>query len=62
VFTDLSGPAPQGLSLSAEIDSRFTTQPTALKLTAIVLAILSTAIACLPSGGWTASTAGRMPI
>ena len=47
VFTDLTGPAPQGLSLSAEIDSRFTTQPTALKLAAIVLAILSTFIALL---------------
>ncbi|MCV7430062.1 arabinosyltransferase domain-containing protein [Mycolicibacterium bacteremicum] len=47
VFTDLTGPAPPGLSLSAEIDSRFTTQPTALKLAAIVLAILSTFIALL---------------
>ena len=45
VFTDLSGPAPEGLSLSAEIDTRFTTKPTALKLTAMLLAILSTAIA-----------------
>ncbi|MGW0162783.1 arabinosyltransferase domain-containing protein [Mycobacterium sp. NPDC003323] len=47
VFTDLTGAAPQGLSLSAEIDTRFTTQPTALKLAAIVLAILSTFIALL---------------
>ncbi|MGK2855517.1 MAG: arabinosyltransferase domain-containing protein, partial [Microbacteriaceae bacterium] len=47
VFTDLTGPAPQGLSLTADIDTRFTTHPTALKLTAIVLAILSTIIAVL---------------
>ena len=47
VFTDLTGPAPQGLSLSADIDTRFTTQPTPLKLAAIVLAILSTFIALL---------------
>jgi arabinosyltransferase B len=35
------------LSLSADIDTRFTTHPTALKLAAIVLAILSTIIAVL---------------
>ncbi|ULE34906.1 arabinosyltransferase domain-containing protein [Mycobacterium sp. IDR2000157661] len=47
VFTDLTGPAPQGLSLSAEIDTRFTTEPTPLKLAAMVLAILSTMLALL---------------
>lgn len=47
VFTDLTGPAPPGLSFSADIDTRFTTNPTALKLAAIVLAILCTAIALL---------------
>ena len=47
VFTDLTGPAPQGLSMSAEIDSRFTTKPTPLKLAAMLLAMLSTAIALL---------------
>lgn len=47
VFTDLTGPAPQGLSLSADIDTRFTTHPAALKLAAIVLAIISTVIALL---------------
>lgn len=45
VFTDLKGAAPQGLSLSATIDTRFTTGPTPLKLTAIVLAVLSTVVA-----------------
>src|SRR6478672_9112500 len=47
VFSSLTGPAPQGLSLSATIDTRFSTKPTPLKLAAMVLAILSTAIALL---------------
>ncbi len=47
VFTDLTGPAPPGLSFSADIDTRFTTHPTALKLLAIVLAIVCTVIALL---------------
>ena len=47
VFTDLVGPAPPGLSFSATIDTRFTTHPTALKLAAILLAIVSTVIALL---------------
>jgi arabinosyltransferase B len=45
IFTDLTGPAPPGLSASAVIDTRFSTKPTALKLAAIVLAIISTIIA-----------------
>ena len=32
IFTDLTGPAPQGLSVSATVDTRFTTKPTAVKL------------------------------
>jgi len=47
VFTDLTGPAPSGLSLSADIDTRFTTGPTPLKLIAILLAVASTLIALL---------------
>ena len=47
VFTDLKGPAPQGLSVSTVIDTRFSTKPTPLKLAAMVLAMLSTAIALL---------------
>ncbi|MFN3005648.1 arabinosyltransferase domain-containing protein [Mycolicibacterium wolinskyi] len=47
VFTDLTGAAPQGLSVSAEIDTRFTTHPTPLKLAAMLLAIVSTVIALL---------------
>ncbi|MET0898305.1 MAG: arabinosyltransferase domain-containing protein [Mycobacterium sp.] len=45
MFTDLTGPAPPGLSVSATIDTRFTTAPTPLKLIAILLAIVSTVIA-----------------
>ncbi len=45
VFTDLSGPAPSGLHLTATIDTRFSTTPTTLKLTAMVLAIVCTIVA-----------------
>ena len=45
VFTDLTGPAPPGLSLSAVIDTRFSTTPTPLKLTAMIVAILATVVA-----------------
>ncbi len=45
VFTDLTGPAPAGLSLSATIDTRFTTKPTTMKLAAMVLAIIATIVA-----------------
>ncbi|MCW2688288.1 MAG: cell wall arabinan synthesis protein [Mycobacterium sp.] len=44
VFTDLVGPAPPGMSLSATIDTRFSTRPTPLKLAAMVLAIAATVI------------------
>ncbi len=47
VFTELSGPAPQGLSLSATIDTRFTSKPTPLKLVAILLGIAATVVAVL---------------
>jgi len=47
VFTDLTGPAPPGMELSATIDTRFTTHPTTLKLTALLLAIVSTIVALL---------------
>ncbi|MCV7402927.1 arabinosyltransferase [Mycobacterium fragae] len=45
VFTDMTGPAPPGLQLSATIDTRFSTRPTILKLTAMVLAIAATIVA-----------------
>ena len=45
VFTDLTGPAPAGLKVSATIDTRFSTKPTALKLSAMLLAIAATIVA-----------------
>lgn len=45
VFTDLTGPAPPGLSVSATIDTRFSTRPTAIKLAAMLLAMAATAVA-----------------
>lgn len=45
VFTDLTGPAPPGLSMSATIDTRFSSKPTALKLAAMLLAMAATVIA-----------------
>ena len=45
VFTDLTGPAPPGLELSATIDTRFSTTPTTLKLLAMVGAIVATIVA-----------------
>ena len=47
VFTDLTGPAPPGLSLSATVDTRFSTTPTPLKLAAMLLGIASTVVALL---------------
>ncbi|BBZ36694.1 arabinosyltransferase domain-containing protein [Mycolicibacterium confluentis] len=47
VFTDLTGPAAEGISFSADIDTRFSTAPTPLKLAAILLAITATVIALL---------------
>lgn len=45
VFTDLTGPAPPGLQFTADIDTRFSTKPTAVKLAAMIGAILATAVA-----------------
>ena len=42
VFTDLSGPAPPGLSFSATVDTRYSLAPTPLKLAAMVLGVLCT--------------------
>jgi len=47
VFTDLSGPAPPGLSFSATIDSRYSSAPTAWKTTVMVAGLLLTVIALI---------------
>ena len=45
VFTDLSGPAPPGLRLSATIDSRYSTSPTLLKMLTMIVGVALTIIA-----------------
>src|ERR1700757_3944069 len=45
VFTDLSGPAPAGLTFSATIDTRYSSSPTPLKMAAMVLGVALTVIA-----------------
>ena len=47
VFTDLTGPAPPGLSFDVIIDTRFTTSPTPVKLAAMLGGIAATIVALL---------------
>ncbi|WP_448436821.1 arabinosyltransferase domain-containing protein [Mycolicibacterium setense] len=47
VFTDLVGPAPPGLTLSATIDTRFTSSPSPLKTVAMLAGILGTVVGLL---------------
>ena len=47
VFTDLSGPAPPGLSFTATIDTRYSNAPSALKMAAMVIGVLSTLLALI---------------
>jgi len=47
VFTDLTGPAPPGLSLTATIDSRYSSAPTVLKLVAMILGVILTIVALI---------------
>ncbi len=42
VFTDLSGPAPPGLTFSATIDSRYSSSPTWIKMLAMILGVALT--------------------
>jgi arabinosyltransferase C len=45
VFTDLAGPAPPGLQLSATVDSRYSNSPTLLKMLAMIVGVAMTVIA-----------------
>ncbi|MGV9674513.1 arabinosyltransferase domain-containing protein [Nocardia sp. NPDC003482] len=45
VFSDLKGPAPAGLSFHMTVDTRFTSTPTWIKLTAMIVAVLCTLLA-----------------
>ncbi|MFE3543860.1 arabinosyltransferase domain-containing protein [Nocardia sp. NPDC059177] len=45
IFTDLAGEVPAGMRTEVEIDSRFTTAPTVLKLIAIIGVVFAAALA-----------------
>ncbi|MCM6776843.1 arabinosyltransferase domain-containing protein [Nocardia sp. CDC141] len=45
IFSDLKGPAPAGLSFHMTVDTRFTSTPTWIKLTAMIAAVLCTLLA-----------------
>jgi arabinosyltransferase C len=47
VFTDLAGPAPAGLNFSATIDTRYSSHPTSLKLIAMILGVVLTAVSLI---------------
>jgi len=47
VFTDLSGPAPPGLTFSATVDTRYSSSPTPLKMAAMLLGVASTLAALI---------------
>ncbi len=47
VFTDLSGPAPPGLTFNATIDSRYSLAPTPLKMAAMAIGLLATLAALI---------------
>src|SRR5271166_5041258 len=47
VFTDLSGPAPPNLRLSATIDTRYSSAPTLLKMLAMVIGVVMTIVALI---------------
>ncbi|SPM39764.1 arabinosyltransferase [Mycobacterium numidiamassiliense] len=47
VFTDLAGPAPPGLNFSATIDTRYSSHPTGLKLIAMILGVVLTAVSLI---------------
>lgn len=47
VFTDLSGPAPPGLSFSATLDTRYSSAPTPIKLIAMILGVALTLVALI---------------
>ncbi len=47
VYTDLSGPAPAGLDFTATVDTRYSSAPTTVKLSAMILGVALTVIALL---------------
>jgi len=47
VFTDLSGPAPPGLSFSATVDTRYSSAPTPIKMLAMILGVAMTVVSLI---------------
>lgn len=47
IFTDLTGQAPEGLSLSATIDTRYTSSPAPMKLAAMIGTVAATVVGLL---------------
>lgn len=47
VFTDLNGPAPDGLKFTATVDTRYSSSPTILKFIAMVLGVLLTGVSLI---------------
>src|SRR5246127_2517536 len=47
VFTDLSGPAPPGLSVSATVETRYSSAPTLIKLIAMIIGVAMTVVALI---------------
>ncbi|MBV8930366.1 MAG: arabinosyltransferase domain-containing protein [Mycobacteriaceae bacterium] len=47
VFTDLAGPAPPGMSVSATIDTRYSSSPTPIKMLAMILGVVLTVVALI---------------
>ncbi|MDV6278022.1 arabinosyltransferase domain-containing protein [Rhodococcus erythropolis] len=47
VFSDLTGPAPAGLRISAQVDTRFTVSPTLVKVLVMIGAVLAALIAMI---------------
>lgn len=45
IYSDLDGPAPAGMSMQVQVDSRFSSSPSVQKWIAMVLAVLGTAVA-----------------
>ncbi|WP_373863701.1 arabinosyltransferase domain-containing protein, partial [Rhodococcus zopfii] len=54
IFTDLPAPTLDGISVTATVDTRFTTSPTILKIAAMIVAVLATGLAL-----WTLSRLDR---
>ncbi|HSA40733.1 MAG TPA: arabinosyltransferase domain-containing protein, partial [Mycobacterium sp.] len=61
VFTDLKSPPVPGLSARVDIDTRFITSPTALKLAAMVLGVLCVLISIVALARIDAASTGRRP-